>query len=168
MHKLLRNSFITLGAAMLAALTGCSMIKENIKEQVTYQIRSVDAQVTMRETQFGIPAPTVDIGISVEILNNSPINLTLNKISYTVFLDDKEMTRGETNEEVQVSANGGSNVIRFNTQLGTRELLNSGVSLTRNRGLPPIRVEGTGWITTRFGEHEVPFTLNYNESDEEA
>lgn len=168
MRKFNRTIILVCSALFLSALAGCSMIKENIKEQVTYKIRSVDAQITSRETAFGIPAPSMDIEIAVEILNDSPINITLSQISYTVYFQDTQMTSGESSETVEIPANGGTNIVRFTSNLSTSDLINSGLSVARNRGLPPVRVEGVGIISTRFGTHEVPFTLNYNEQDESA
>ncbi|RTE87229.1 MULTISPECIES: LEA type 2 family protein [Gammaproteobacteria] len=168
MRKFSKLVIATCSALILSATIGCSAIKENIKEQVTYKIRSVDAQITTREGAFGIPAPAMDIEIAVEILNDSPINITLNQIDYTVYLQDNQVTTGSSNETIEIPADGGTNVIRFTSHLSTSDLINSGLSVARNRGLPPVRVEGIGIIETRFGTHEVPFTLNYNEQDESA
>lgn len=155
------------GALCIAmALSGCTAIKQDIRDNVTYRIESVEVEVGIREGQGLLPTFAADVTLNVRVLNESRVRLTLTQVDYQVFANDSKIADGSMGESITIEANGGEDIVQLFAQLSGRALLNEGIGLTRSRALPPIRVIGVGHITTRFGQHEVPFTLHYNNRDE--
>jgi len=153
--------------ALTTVLAGCSAITEDIKNNVSYQIESVDVEIGMRDTGGILPTIAADIAINVRMLNESRIDLTLTTIDYQVFAGNTQIADGTMGSPVTIKARGGEERVQLFAQVSGRALLNEGINLTRNRSLPPIRIVGKGHVTTAFGKHEIPFTLHYNENDSE-
>ncbi|MCC5855065.1 MAG: LEA type 2 family protein [Idiomarina sp.] len=161
MNRTRLYQLIALGVFVTLTSSGCSLLRQNIVDNVHYRLQSVDVQVGMRQGTSLLPNLVADVNAALEIRNDSLINLFIERINYDIYLGDTLVASGVTGEGVQLDSGGDSQLINFNIQLSAASLLNEGITLSRTRALPPVRVDGSSSIATRFGVHEVPFSVRY-------
>lgn len=159
--KLVRFALISVAVSMMA---GCSTLKQQLVDNVSFRIEGVDAAMSLRQGSGIIPDVVTDLGVTIEVGNDSPIALRLLQMNYEVFVGNSLIGQGANQDEVKIDANGGRSSVLLNISLSGKELLAEGFNLARDRTLPPLRIEGAGIVKSPVGNHAIPFTLRYNDA----
>jgi LEA14-like dessication related protein len=111
--------------AVLAALlvAGCATLADVIERPTA---RIVGAEIT------GLSFDAAELTFDVEIENPNPVGVRLAVIDYELFFDEYSFLRGETEEGLEIAANGTS-VVRIPVGIGYTELRDSVRSLADER-----------------------------------
>ncbi|MCO4320662.1 LEA type 2 family protein [Aliidiomarina quisquiliarum] len=151
-------------ALAISMLYGCTTLKQQLADTVKFRLEGVDITMGVRRGNNIVPDITADLAVQVEVNNNSPIALTLMQMNYNVFVGNSLVGQGANQNEVKVAAQGGRNSIVLNISLSAKELLAEGIHLSRDKTMPPLRIEGSGVVNSAIGSYNIPFTLRYNDS----
>lgn len=151
-------------ALAVSMISGCVTLKQQLADSVKFRLEGVDVAMGVHRSNSIIPDITADLAVQVEVNNNSPIALTLMQMNYNVFVGNSLIGQGSNQDEVKVAAQGGRNSVVLNISLSAKELLAEGINLSRDKTLPPLRIEGSGIVNSAIGSYNIPFTLRYNDT----
>lgn len=117
MHAAAGRAAIRLAAVLLlaAAVSGCASLTEVVQRPTA---RVTGARIT------GLTFDRAEITFDVEVENPNPVGVRLAGIDYELFFGELSFLRGQTDEPLDIAANGASTV-RIPVSVGYTELIDS-------------------------------------------
>lgn len=147
---------LRLAAALLVAtpaFAGCSVYQAYAQRQAIEQ-----AKFSLKSVAFtGVDLSGANVEVTLELANPTEIPIVLDRLDYTLFVNDQRAVSGFTRDRVNVPA-GDVRPITFATHLRFADIGNQ-LNAIRQRGVASYRLEGIGHFDTPVGTIDYPVKL---------
>ena len=144
---------------------GCSSVKQNIADNITYEIVNLEVDVAsnLQNTLTNLFGGNIDkalegdLKVHLAIQNLNSIDISAKKMKYNVFINNIYIGRGMVSNGMTIPANKRVQ-IKLPLHINSKVLLSNGISLTGNSRVD-LTVKGTCTYSGIFGEEHIPFEI---------
>lgn len=150
--KRLLMLLLVLGLAA-PTLTGCSVYQAYVQRQAIQQ-----AQFSFRSAMLtGVDLSGANLRITLELANPTETAIVLDRLDYTLYVNDQRAVSGYTTEQVRVPP-GEARPLAFSTHLRYADVGNQLRHILQS-GLVSYRLSGVGHFDTPIGTIDYPLEL---------
>lgn len=139
--------------SLAPALPGCSVYQAYAQRQAIQQARFHLKNVAVQ----GFDLSGANLAVTLEIENPTNTQIVLDRLDYTIFLNEQRMVGGFTDRRITVPASD-VRPVTFTTFVRFADV---GAQLQRvvTQGITSYRLEGVGHFDTPFGTIDYPVRL---------
>ena len=158
--KYLKKLFLFL---LVLNFLGCSNILNKIASNVHYKIENIDIKLLSNTknildnifTGNIKQAFILNVTTDIEVINNNPFSLVLNKVEYKIFVNDTFVGKGEINYKLKIPSNDKIVIKNMPIQINLKNLSFNLLDMTDFN----LKIEGKGYINTFMGNIIIPFEI---------
>lgn len=144
-----------LTAAMLVTtLPACSIYQAYAQRQAIQQAKFNFKSVLLE----GVDLAGANLRVTLELENPTDTALVLDRLDYTVFINNQRAVSGFTDTKTTVPARD-VRPVSFRTHVRYADVGNQLRGFLANRNLPAVRLEGIGHFDTPVGTIDYPINL---------
>lgn len=149
---------LALGAPAALSASGCSLYQAYVQRQAIQQ-----AQFSFKSAALmGVDLSGANLQITLELANPTEVPIVLDRLDYTLFINDQRAVAGFTTQQVRVPAQD-VRPVTFTTHVRYADVGNQLRGIL-SRGVASYRLAGVGHFDTPVGTIDYPIELFNNQT----